>query len=212
MDEFIGVISQPLASLYPQPTLITGMDVTRLCRKIEAAIAYSTLPDAPRFPGSHCEYCPARFHCPEHHAVGPVMTARLEGVEKIKHLTPAELKSLKPRVDYLKTMIDTFDEAFKGAVGAGLVPGWEMYDHPAGHKPADPLDLYQLVKEWMSNKEFRALLSCPVGKIRDGVISRMQQQTGVKVKDARVWWDQNIVPHLQELPKQRRVREKKHET
>jgi hypothetical protein len=209
ITEFIGIIAQPLVSRRAEPTSMSVDMLQRLARRIEDAIAMSELEDAPRIPGSHCEYCPARSRCPEAAAVMPYMAARLTGKEAIRHLTIEEMVQLRPRVDALKGMIDEFDRAFKGAVVGGLVQSWEPWHRAAGHTVKDPLELFNLVREWVTNAEFRGCVKVSVPQVRDLVAAKMSASTGITKADAIKWWEAEVLPKLTELPKQLMIRERK---
>ncbi len=70
-------------------------------------------PDAPRFPGTHCRYCPVRIHCREHVSWLSMEIVPFDGskddldvILKIHSLAPAEVAKIYSKAKLIKLILD----------------------------------------------------------------------------------------------------------
>jgi Protein of unknown function (DUF2800) len=82
----------------------------------------SNQPGANRSAGQHCNWCPARGHCPEAAAMSllPSTLAPNGMLEKIDLLSPADLKAIWQKQSIIKKILERVSDRLKGLDAAAL--------------------------------------------------------------------------------------------
>lgn len=205
-EEVYCAIFQPLVSTRPVTIRLNPEELKWLWYKIASEIKTGmTVKNLPRIPGVHCEYCPVRHLCPEAQSRGIQLQtkASTKGVEA---LTDDQLTELYPQLNQIIDIAEQAKQQFKRRVAAGAIPGYEIYDHPTGYTIDDPKILFELVQHFFKPDEFRKMMSIPVAQVRDLWVLRFAETYNVTREIALKEWNMIILPALQPLPPQQRVR------
>ncbi len=135
-------------------------------QQIMEVLRRSKEPDAPRYAGSHCNYCPARNRCPEAAAYSmlpsvmantSVTMSKKEVIARVQKLTPADWKFIVQRGPMTVNIIEASKASLKAlsveellAIGMTIDEGRRMPQIDAGAA-------FAVLSEFISTK---ALWSC----------------------------------------------------
>lgn len=165
-------------------------DIQRATAQIHEVLRRSREPDAPRYAGNHCTYCPARNRCPEAAAYSmlPSVVAntslamsKKEVVAAVQKLTPSDWKFLHQRAPMIRNILDAAKDSLKAlspeellAIGLRVGEGRRMLQ-------VDAQGAYAVLQHFISA---RALWSCFEFN-RGALVKAIQSEKVVSEAEAR---------------------------
>jgi hypothetical protein len=110
--------------------------------QVAAEVQATLQPGAPRVPGEHCRWCPAKPRC-------RALAEHVKGLaaQPASGLTPEELGAILPQLDLISSWVDADMERANGEIRQGnRVPGWKLVLGREGNR------------KWASEEEAEKLL------------------------------------------------------
>lgn len=140
---YIGAVIQPARLQQAAKVDITQVDLDSL--RVALTIAKSSAgPDATRYPGRHCQYCPAHATCKE----------RLQSVQAALRLDPADAKEVAKALamrDEIKQWLTNVEATAHEQLERGVdIPGYKLVAKRATRK-------------WQQSPELVAMLEADLG-------------------------------------------------
>ena len=144
-------------------------------------LATCEAPDAPRMPGEHCRYCPAKGICPEFQAsagavlavagvVSPALATKESVALAISGLTLGQLASALERRHVLAWAKDALEDTAKALLDAdpAAVPGWSLKPGNLVEKVTDAQTVYgRAVAQGVPEKNFLAAVTISKTALKD---------------------------------------------
>jgi hypothetical protein len=189
INELYAAIIQPAISQKPERVHYTAQQLHVATYQIRRGLDIAKLPSAPRIPGTHCRYCAANATCPAALSmplslVGQVGRAvpcappnadkslKQQAATTVASLTPAQLSELLPRLSLVTAIIEAARDRAKAMAATDDLPGYTLTDRAGEQSLTDLKAARELLDPYVTKEEFNALISIPVGALREIFVTR----------------------------------------
>jgi len=195
VEDVYGVIIQPSITQDPVPVRYTSSHLRAARRRIIESVEASRMADAPRIPGSWCKYCPASACCLEAQSLMPI----LPDGSSVELLPIAKLRWIWDRLPAIKDVIEQVDSRMKSVIQANpqAFPDLSLEERAGKRAIKDAQGAFNILKEWITKDQFKALMTVPVGKLQDAFAEAYSQTNLCSKQEAARMFDKIIKPVVQ---------------
>lgn len=192
-----GAVIQPLLGHKPSLVKFDIKDLMRAKRLILQKLDDAKTIGAPRIPGRHCSWCPARNKCPE--AVVDLLAVEKRHALSVEALSPEAVAAIIPKLASLKKRIKDFEAHAKSLAEQALLPGYEIKSQD-GNRYIQSQDsikaIHEALGDYVDVKDIRAMVTLPFGELRTLVIDKIVALDRSDKLTAGKLFDELICPHV----------------
>lgn len=178
---------------YQDPKLTIAIynrsDLELAASDCEIVVANQKDPNAPRTPGNHCQFCPAKAICPEHQGPASALPIRLAGALSVATKENMAVAAQKLSNDELGALMAQYrirewankaiyDEAKRRVKAGEAVPGCKLVSGDTREKITDTMALFSRVQDLTTPEEF-----CKFTSITKKSLTDLLKTRGFKGKE-----------------------------
>lgn len=198
-----GAVIQPLLGHKASLVKLDITDLLRAKRLILAKLDEAKAIGAPRIPGRHCSWCPARNKCPE--AVVDLLAIEKRHALSVEALSPEAVAAILPNLASLKKRVKDFEAHAKALAEQDLLPGYHI-EQRDGNRYIQSQEsikaIHEALMDYVDVSEIRELVTLPFGELRELAINKVVAKDKTDKVSAGKKVDELLCPHAKrEKPK-----------